>query len=142
MGKMDANLVSASGFGKYREDGKPSISFSNFVKGLGRPAGGMAGPNGLFLPLVGMGANWLVDQVPVPVGHRGNDRPIFFLNLASLKLLGQAFMGQISAGDDNQAAGIPVQPMHDPARIAVALRRGSPRSAPGGDLQDQRLAGA
>ena len=117
MGKVYANLMRAAGLGKHTKgevSPRPSVDFDEC---LGRPTGGVIAADCHFFALVGMDSNGFPNPVAVTVESPPSKREVLFLDLTCLELLSQCLVSLIIFGNENHAARITIQSMHDPRTL-------------------------
>ena len=99
----------------------------------------MIAADGHLLALIGVDADRQIDPVAIAVGAAGDDRKILFFDRPLLELSGQREMRLIGLGHHEHAAGVAVEPMHDPRprrspraaeRIEMKLQRAGERAGP------------
>src|SRR6516225_3855462 len=71
----------------------------------------------------GMKPDRLLDVIAVALRDARDQRQIFLLNLPALELQRQLAMGLVVLGDNDQARGVTVQPMHDAGSALAGQRR-------------------
>ncbi len=109
---VDADLVGASGFGGEFEEGVAAEAFFDGVDGLGGFAGGV-GADGVFFADFGVDAEGSVDEVGVEVGFTVDEGEVGFADGASFELAGDAPMGFIGFGDEDEAGGVAIEAVDD-----------------------------
>jgi len=127
---MHADLVGAARLRRHLHEGRAGKPLENLVPRDGLTARGVVAPHGHPLTLIGMNADWQIDLVAVELRGALRQRQIRLLDRPPLELLRQRMMGFFGTGDDDHAAGVAVEPMHDP-RPRGPTRGREPRAARG-----------
>lgn len=123
--EVQSDLVSASRFGQCPHVGEAGESFNYLVNCGGRASVRVFAANRLFITMRRMVADRFIDPIAIELRRTDDDCQVFFFHDARLELLGQRIVRLIGLGDDNDAARVAIQPVHDAwARRTAASAEG------------------
>ncbi len=118
--QVNANLVRSARAWMNEHAGETTDAPGDFIKGLGRARAGTVMTHRHFFAEPRVGTDRGNNFVTIAVRRRRNDCQVLFSDGPPLKLLHELDVAQIGSRDDNDSAGIPVQPMNNSRTVRAA----------------------